>query len=114
MPIKLIVKKFKFNLREVSQKSSFTLSPIRPTTPYLLINHGTFARSVTKEFIEALATGADVSMTRQFGVGFYLAYLVAEKVVVTTKHNDNEQYVWDSQSGASFNVARNEETCQGH
>eukprot|EP00941_MAST-03F_sp_MAST-3F-sp1_P001288 g1288.t1 len=91
---------------EEARTLTITDSGVGMTKQDLIENLGTVAKSGTTSFVEAVQSSGDLSLIGQFGVGFYSVYLVADKVRVASKNNEDPvQHVWMSTADDNFSIA---------
>lgn len=102
-------RELKINIEYDKDAKTITLhdTGIGMTKAELIKNLGTIAKSGTTAFLEQVGKSEDSSnLIGQFGVGFYSAFLVANKVTVVSQSNDDDQHVWSSQADGKFYVAK--------
>jgi heat shock protein beta len=100
-------------IRIIGDKKTNTLTiednGVGMTRKELQTNLGRIAQSGTKKFTEALGSGGDANnLIGQFGVGFYSAFLVADKVTVITKAEGGEQLKWESESANKYTISEDD------
>jgi molecular chaperone HtpG len=81
----------------------------------IIDNLGTIARSGTKKFLETLSgdSAKDAQLIGQFGVGFYSAFIVADKVTVLTKRSDSPGVRWESDGEGQYEIQAADKTDRG-
>jgi molecular chaperone HtpG len=78
-------------------------------------NLGTIARSGTKRFLEGLSgdSAKDAQLIGQFGVGFYSAFIVADRVTVLSKRADGGAVRWDSDGEGTYEIQAHDKADRG-